>query len=89
MLTTGINSDGLSPISLQPNVVDLRYFKPWIIRWFNLSLKYQRFTTSGGKDIGIKIFDFEDSIPLTTFRSNFKDIKLLQLIQINYYNLSK
>ena len=51
-----------------------------------LSLKYQRFTTSGGKDIGIKIFDFEDSIPLTTFRSNFKDIKLLQFIQINYYN---
>ena len=31
--------------SLQPNVVDLRYFKLW-----NLSLKFQRFTPSGCKE---------------------------------------
>ena len=45
------NSDFPIPISLQPKVVDLRYFKPWTIFdqiiWF---WNYQTFTPSGCKD---------------------------------------
>ena len=42
------------PISLHFNVGDLRYFKLWIILdKKNDSLKYQRLTPSGCKDIAI------------------------------------
>ena len=43
----------LVPISLQPmDVVDLRYFKLWILSEINiLSLKYQWFPLSGCQDI--------------------------------------
>ena len=47
------NSTFLISISLLPNVVDLWYFRLW-----NLSLKYQRFTSSDCKDIGIRQFEF-------------------------------
>ena len=48
----------LIPISLQPNVVDLRYFKIYILIEKNLSLKYQRFTPSGGKNLGISKLEY-------------------------------
>ena len=47
------NSDFRVTISLQPNVVDIRYFKLWIL------LKYQKFTPSGCKDIEVIIFYFK------------------------------
>ena len=41
------NSDFIIPISLQPNVVDLKYFQTLNSgRSNNLSLKYKRFTQS-------------------------------------------
>ena len=43
------NSDFLIPISLQHSIVDLWYFKLWIVS-NNLSLKYLRFTPSSCKD---------------------------------------
>jgi len=49
-------SNFLTPISLQHNVVDLRYIKLWILFHqikSNLSLKYERFTPTGCKDIWI------------------------------------
>ena len=45
------NTAFLNRIHLDSNVVDLRYFKLWISN--NISLKYQRCTTLGSKDIGI------------------------------------
>ena len=42
------NSDFLTPISLQPNVVDLRYFQLWHLL-DQFSLRYHRFTPSGLK----------------------------------------
>ena len=48
------NSNFLISIALQSNVVDLWYFKLWIV--LNLGLKYQRF--AGCKDIGIRTFEF-------------------------------
>ena len=41
-----------------------KYCRPWIFQTMNsvksnnLSLKYQRFTTSGSKDIGVSTFEF-------------------------------
>ena len=54
------NSDFLIPLSLQPNVVDLRYFTLWIrsVRLSSSSLKYQRFSLSGCKDIGNSKYEF-------------------------------
>ena len=56
----GTNSDFIITISLQPNVVDLRYFKLWIIYVISnsLSLKYQEFPTFDSQDIGIRKFEF-------------------------------
>ena len=51
------NSDFLITISSEPNAVDLRYFKLWILL-DERSLKYQRFTPSGGKNIGINKSEF-------------------------------
>ena len=51
------NSDFLIAISLQPNFVNLRYFKLWIML-DQIGLKYHRFTSSGCKDIGIRKFEF-------------------------------
>ena len=45
------------------------------VRSNNLSLKYQWFTTSGSKDIEVKIFDF---VPKTQFLS-LKDLNMLLL----------
>jgi len=45
-------------ISLQPNVVDLRYYKLLILLSVILSLKYQKFTPSGSKVIEIGKFEF-------------------------------
>ena len=39
-------------ISLQPNVIDLLYFKLLFVRSNNLSLKNQRFTPSDCRDLG-------------------------------------
>ena len=50
----------LFPLSLQTNAVDLGYFMN-SLRSNNLSLKYQRFTPSGCKDIQIKIFELVNS----------------------------
>ena len=47
------NSDFTIPISLQLNVVNLRYCN----LWFRLG-KYLRFTSPGCKDKGMRIFDF-------------------------------
>ena len=45
------------------------YFKSWVsVQSYNLSLKYQRFTLSGNKDIGIRKFDF---VAKTQFFSPF------------------
>ena len=53
------NSDCLIPKSEQSNVVDLRYFK-LVILFDQITVieKYQWFTPSDRKDIGIRIFDF-------------------------------
>ncbi len=48
------NSDFQIPISLQPNVVDIRYFKLYPVRLNIQSLKYQTFTLSGCKEIGLQ-----------------------------------
>ena len=48
------SSDFLTPISLEPNLVDIRYFKLWILLKKCLCLKYLRFTLSGCKDKGIR-----------------------------------
>ena len=50
------NSDFLIPFSLQPNIVDVKTMNS--VRSNHLSLKYQRFTPSGYKDIGIRKFEF-------------------------------
>ena len=68
------NSDFLITISLDPNVADLRYFKLYLcnlqcrksylfqtrhsVRSNNLSLNYQRFTTSGCLDKEIGTLEF-------------------------------
>ena len=53
------NSHFPIPISLLPNAVDLWYFKRRIFtRTNNLRLKYQTFTRSYCKDIGIRKFEF-------------------------------
>ena len=46
------NSFFIILISLQTDVVDLRYFNSF--RSTSLSLKYQRYTSLGCKDIGIR-----------------------------------
>ncbi len=53
------NSKIIIPTFVQPDVEELWYLKLWII-WNNesLSLKYERFTTSGFKEIGIRKFEF-------------------------------
>ena len=48
----------LTLISLQLNVVDIRYLAMNSVRSINLNLNYLRFTLSGSKDIGIRKFDF-------------------------------
>ena len=48
------NSDFLISTALDSNVVDLSLF----VRSNNISLKYQRFTTLGSKDIGIRKSEF-------------------------------
>ena len=50
------NSDFLIPISLQPNVVDLRYFKLWIL--LHQIILVWNIKTSGSIDIGIRTFEF-------------------------------
>ena len=50
-IDTSSQEDFLIPISLQPNVVNLRYLKLLILLD---KIKYQMFTKSGCKDIGIK-----------------------------------
>ena len=52
------NFDFLVPLSLQPNVGDLIFQNMNSVRSNNLRLKYQRFTPSGWKDIGIRKFEF-------------------------------
>ena len=52
--TKSINIDLAFAFALKSNVVDVRYFKQWIL--CNLSFKYLRFTPSGCKDIGIRKF---------------------------------
>ena len=52
------NSDFLIPISLKPNVVDNRNQTMQSVRLNNVSLKYQSFTSSGWKNIGIRKFEF-------------------------------
>ena len=58
------NSNFLIPISMQPDVANLWYFKPLIFQtciiWSNRihSLKYLRFTTLGCKDKGIRKSEF-------------------------------
>ena len=49
------NSDFLISISLEPNVVDLRYLN--YVEPNKLSLKYQRITPSGCKDIWTRQFE--------------------------------
>ena len=50
----GTNSDFLIPISLDSNLVKpLKFQTMTSVRSNNISLKYQRFTTLGLKDIGI------------------------------------
>ena len=52
-------SDYLIPKSLEPNVIDLRFFhKINSVRSNDIHLKYKRFTTSGCKDKGIRKFNF-------------------------------
>ena len=49
------NSDFLVPISLQSNVIDLKYFKLWILLYqIIFSLEYKWFKPLGCKDIGIR-----------------------------------
>ena len=52
------NSDILISISVQTNLLDLIDISYNSVRSNYLSLKYQRFTLSGSKDIGIKKFEF-------------------------------
>ena len=52
------NSTFLISISLLPNVVDLIFQTMNSVRPNNLSLKYQRFTSSDCKDLGIRQFEF-------------------------------
>ena len=61
ILVFATNSDFLIPISLQPNVVDLKYMVS--VRSNNLSFKYQKFTPSGCKDKGIRIVRGKVSFP--------------------------
>ena len=65
---------------MQPDVVDLWYFKHWIvIDESSLSLKYQRETPSGCKDIGIRKFE---CVAKTQFFWIFKpEWKIKQSIQ--------
>ena len=59
-LSLRTNSDFLIPKSLQPNVVKL--FKTMnSVRSNNQSLKFQRFTPSGCKDIELEIRKFEST----------------------------
>ena len=58
-------SDFIIPISLQPNVVELRLFKLNSVRSNNSSLKHQMFTPSDCKDSHIWLCD-KDSIASTT-----------------------
>ena len=54
--------------SLQPNVEELRYFKvKYSVRSNTLRLKYQRFTPSGCKNIGIKRFEFIAGLRIDLF----------------------
>ena len=74
------NSDFLIPIYLQPNVIDLRYFQTMnSVGSNNLSLKYQRFTTSSSEDIEVLIFDF---VPKTQFLYTF----YLKIKELNFTN---
>ena len=57
------NSDFLIPKSFHPNVVVNRFSKNYV-RSNNPSLKYQRFTQSGCRDIGFR------SVPMYIFMSN-------------------
>ncbi len=58
-LVFAINSYFLIPLSLWPNLLDLKIFQNKnSILSNNLSLKYQRFTTPGWKDIGIRKLSF-------------------------------
>ena len=53
------NSDFLIPISLDSNLVKPLTFQTMTsVWWNNISLKYQRLTTLGSKDIGIRKSEF-------------------------------
>ena len=52
------NSDFLTPISLEPDVVHLWFSNYEILLDLSLSLKYQRFETQGSKDIGVRKSEF-------------------------------
>ncbi len=53
------NSDFLIPISLDSNLVKPLTFQTMTsVKSYNISLKYQRFTTLGSKDIGMRKTEF-------------------------------
>ena len=57
LIVFATNYDFLIPLSLLPNVIDLSYFYyENSVRSNNLSFKYQRFTPSRCKYIGIRKF---------------------------------
>ena len=61
----------VSPLYLEPDVVDLWYFKLWMNEWLNsLSLKYHRFTASGCKDIEIGKFELVAKTQFLWIKSN-------------------
>ena len=83
------NSDFLIPLSLQPNVLDLRYFII-SVGSNSLSLKYQRFNPSGCKDIGIRKISFEAKtqlLYLTSLLSTFYVIYFFSFHRLFRFNL--
>ncbi len=69
------NSEFIIPISLEPNVANLWYFKLWSNKIH--SLKYLRFTTLESKDIGFRNAEFVAKTQFLWF-SEEKKINCLQ-----------
>ena len=75
-------SDFITPLTLQPNVVDLRYFKLWIQK-----------LNQGGKDTGTRKFEFVAKNQFLSQRmdpplvDSPKNIWEMKVLAISLYNL--
>ena len=61
--------DFLIPISLKPNVINLKIMNSG--RSNNLSFKYQRFTPAGSEYVGMVKFEFVAKIHFHNFHSRY------------------